>query len=113
MGIADLDQGGLGLPEKAYYFRTDAKSVELRQKYVTHIGKMFELIGVPAAEARQKAQSVMKIETDLAKGSLDVVARRDPKNLVHKFETSQLSSLSPDFNFQHYFVELAGLNSRR
>ena len=108
MGIADLDQGGLGLPEKAYYFRTDPKSVELRQKYVTHIGKMFQLIGVPAAEAQRKAQAVMKIETDLAKGSLDVVARRNPKNLVHKFETAQLSSLSPDFNFQQYFVELSG-----
>ena len=108
MGIADLDQGGLGLPEKAYYFRTDPKSVELRQKYVAHIDKMFQLIGVPAPEAQQKAQAVMKIETDLAKGSLDVVARRNPKNLVHKFETAQLSTLSPDFNFQQYFVQLTG-----
>jgi predicted metalloendopeptidase len=107
MGIADLDQGGLGLPEKAYYFRTDPKSVELRQKYVTHISKMFQLIGVPAPEAQQKAQTIMKIETDLAKGSLDIVARRNPKNLVHKFQTAQLSSLSPDFNFEQYFVQLS------
>src|SRR3954451_19388982 len=71
MDIGEVDQGGLGLPEKDFYFRTDPKSEEIRKKYVAHIGKMFELIGVPAQDASAKAAKVMAIETLLAKGSLD------------------------------------------
>jgi putative endopeptidase len=106
MEMAGLDQGGLGLPEKDYYFRTDANSVELRKKYVAHIAKMLELIGVSSADAQKKAATIMKIETDLAKGSLDVIQRRDPKNLVHKYDTGKLSQVSPDFNLHEYFTAL-------
>ena len=95
MEMAGLDQGGLGLPEKDYYFRTDANSIELRKKYVAHIAKMLELIGVPSAAAEQQAATIMKIETDLAKGSLDVIQRRDPKSLVHKYKADQLQQASP------------------
>jgi putative endopeptidase len=106
MEMAGLDQGGLGLPEKDYYFRTDANSIELRKKYVAHIAKMLGLIGVPSAEAQKKAATIMKIETDLAKGSLDVIQRRDPKSLVHKYKTDQLAQVSPDFNLREYFTAL-------
>ena len=103
MQIADLDQGGLGLPERDYYFRKDPKSAELRQKYVAHVAKMFELIGVPAAEAKQKAERIMAMETELAKGSLDIVSRRDPKNLVHKFKTDDLATLYFEFQSPSVF----------
>jgi len=106
MTIAGLDQGGLGLPEKDFYFRTDAKSQEIQQKYVTHIAKMFELDGVPAADAAKKAQTVMRIETDLAKASLDVTTRRNPQLLVHEMPKSELAQLVPDFNFNEFFTEL-------
>jgi endothelin-converting enzyme/putative endopeptidase len=106
MEMADLDQGGLGLPEKDYYFRTDADSIELRKKYVAHIGKMLQLLGMPQAEAQNNAATIMKIETDLAKGSLDVIQRRDPKALVHKYKTDQLAQVSPDFNLRQYFTAL-------
>jgi endothelin-converting enzyme/putative endopeptidase len=106
MEMANFDQGGLGLPEKDYYFRTDPTSIELRKKYVDHIAKMLELIGVAPADAQKKADTVMKIETELAKGSLDVIQRRDPKNLVHKFKTDQLAGLSPQFNMREYFTDL-------
>lgn len=106
MEMAGLDQGGLGLPEKDYYFRTDANSIELRKKYVAHIAKMLGLIGVSSAEAEKKAATIMKIETDLAKGSLDVIQRRDPKSLVHKYKTDQLAQVSPDFNLHEYFAAL-------
>jgi endothelin-converting enzyme/putative endopeptidase len=106
MEMANFDQGGLGLPEKDYYFRTDPTSIELRKKYVDHIAKMLELIGVASADAQKKADTVMKIETELAKGSLDVIQRRDPKNLVHKFKTDQLAGLSPQFNMREYFTDL-------
>ncbi len=104
--IAEIDQGGLGLPEKDFYFRSDAKSQELRQKYVAHIAKMFTLIGVPAAAAASKAATVMAVETDLAKGSLDVTSRRDPQKLVHEMPASELKQLSPNFDFREFFVQL-------
>lgn len=106
MAIAGLDQGGLGLPEKDYYFRTDAKSVELRQKYVAAIAKTFTLIGVAPSEAEKKATVVMSVETELAKASLDVTSRRDPQKLFHQMPESQLAQLSPHFNFIEFFEQV-------
>jgi putative endopeptidase len=106
MMIADIDQGGLGLPEKDFYFRTDPKSQQIRQKYVAHIAKTFELLGVPAAEAAKKAATIMAIETDLAKASLDVTSRRDPKLLVHEMPKAELVQLAPNFNFNAFFADL-------
>ncbi len=106
--IADLDQGGLGLPEKDFYLRTDPRSQEIRTKYVAHIAKMFELLGVDAAVASKKAAEVMSMETALAKVSLDVTARRDPQNVLHITSVSDLRKMSPDFDFQAFFT---GINS--
>jgi putative endopeptidase len=106
MTIANLDQGGLGLPERDFYLRTDEKSQDIRKKYVAHVAKMFELIGVPADEAAKKADGIMELETALAKGSLDVTARRDPQKLVHEMPKSDLGKLVPNFNFDQFFVEL-------
>jgi predicted metalloendopeptidase len=101
--IAGLDQGGLGLPDRDYYVKTDRKSADLRKAYVTHVTKMFELLGDKPAVAAQNARTVMRIETALAKGSLTRLERRDPKNLDHKMSTAQLSSLNPSFRWDRYF----------
>ena len=101
--IAELDQGGIGLPERDYYFREDAKSVELRQKYVAHVQRMFELAGEKPETARAWAQTVMRIETALAKGSLDQVSRRDPEKVYHPMKKDDLGSLSPAFQWSRYF----------
>ena len=106
MVIANVDQGGLGLPERDFYLRTDAKSEEIRKRYVQHIARMFELIGVPTADARTKAATVMAIETDLAKASLDVTTRRDPQQLVHEMSKTELDALSPHFNFAQFFARV-------
>jgi endothelin-converting enzyme/putative endopeptidase len=106
MSIADLDQGGLGLPEKDYYFRTDAKSVEMRTKYVAAIAKMFGLIGISASDAKTKAATIMSIETDLAKSSLDVTSRRDPQKLFHEMPKAQLLQISPTFDFDDFFTRV-------
>jgi putative endopeptidase len=103
MNIANIDQGGLGLPERDFYFRTDAKSQETRQKYVQHIAKMFELIGIAPAESQKKAATVMRIETALAKASLDVTSLRDPQKTLHEMTEAELASLSPQFQFQQFF----------
>ena len=111
--IADADQGGLGLPDRDYYTKEDAKSQELRQAYVAHVQKMFELLGDKPADAAAEAQSVMRIETALAKGSMTRVERRDPKALDHKMTSSELVKLSPDFKWPVYFakVGIPSLNS--
>jgi putative endopeptidase len=106
MNIANLDQAGLGLPEKDFYLRTDQKSVEIRQKYLAHITKMFTLLGSTPAEAAKKATAVMAMETGLAKSSLDVTARRDPQALVHSLSRQELTALSPHFNFNDYFAQI-------
>jgi putative endopeptidase len=105
--IAEVDQGGLGLPDRDYYLKTDAKSVELRQAYVAHVQKMFELLGDAPGVAASEAQTVLRIETALAKGSLTQVERRDPKSLYHKMTIRNLAALSPSFGWKEYF-SLAG-----
>jgi endothelin-converting enzyme/putative endopeptidase len=101
--IAEVDQDGLGLPDRDYYVKTDPKSVELRQAYVAHVQKMFELLGDAPGGATTEAQAVMRIETALANGSLTPVERRDPKLLYHKMELKQLEALSPSFRWKKYF----------
>ena len=100
--IAQIDQGGLGLPERDYYLKQDAQSEELRGKYLAHVTRMFELAGDTAAEAKGSAETVMKMETALAKGSLDIVSRRDPEKVYHKMTTVEMEALSPVFQWKEY-----------
>ncbi len=93
--IADTDQGGLGLPDRDYYTKDDPKSVELRKGYLAHVQKMFELLGDKPDAAAAEAQTVMRIETALAKGSMTRVERRDPKALDHKMTSAELEKIAP------------------
>ena len=102
--IAQADQGGLGLPDRDYYLKDDAQSVELRQQYLAHVQRMFELAGEKREQAKADAATVMKLETDLAKGSLDLVSRRDPEKVYHKMSKPELASLSPAFRWNLYFT---------
>ena len=102
--IAEADQGGMALPDRDYYLKTDAKSVELRQQYLQHVQKMFELAGDTPAKAAAEAKVVMKIETSLAKGALDLTSRRDPNNVYHKMSAKELASLSPHFDWNVYLT---------
>jgi putative endopeptidase len=104
--IAEADQGGLGLPDRDYYLKEDKKSVDLRQAYVAHVEKMFELLGDKPAVAATEAQTVMRIETALAKGSMTRVERREPKNLDHKMTSSEFEKIAPDFQWQVYFTKV-------
>ncbi|MGC2109530.1 MAG: M13 family metallopeptidase [Candidatus Korobacteraceae bacterium] len=108
MEIANTDQGGLGLPDRDYYLKTDEKSVALRNAYVEHVTKMFELMGESPERAAAGAKAVMTIETALAKASMDRVDRRDPNKTYHKMTTAQLQELSPAFVWKNYFATLQG-----
>ena len=100
--IAQVDQGGLGLPERDYYLKQDAQSAKLRGEYVEHVARMFVLAGETAAEAKAGAETVMKMETALAQGSLDIVSRRDPEKVYHKIATREMETLSPVFHWNEY-----------
>ncbi len=101
--IGEVDQGGLGLPDRDYYLKDDPKSVELRKQYVAHVQKMLELAGSSGAQAASEAQAVMRFETELAKGSLDRVSRRDPNQVYHKLTVHELYSLDPAIDWPKYF----------
>jgi putative endopeptidase len=76
--IADVDQGGLAMPDRDYYTKDDAKSKETRERYLQHVQQVFELIGDNPAAAKQNAETVLRLETAMAKASLSRVERRDP-----------------------------------
>lgn len=105
--IAEVSQGGMGLPERDFYFRKDEKSEELRKQYVAHVQKMFELLGDAPEKAEAESKLVLSIETSLATGALNVVKRRDPVNIYHKMTRAELVALSPDFAWEKYFAEIA------
>lgn len=104
--IAFANGGGLGLPDRDSYLKTDAKSAEIRTKYVAHIGKMFELLGEPAEQAKRSAATIMRIETALAKASLSRVDKRDPYKLYHKMNAKGLQALTPGFDWHAYLAAI-------
>ena len=104
MLIANVAQGGLGLPDRDYYLENDPKSQETRQKYLEHVAKMFVLLGDDEVAAKKEAQAVMDIETKLADAALKRVQMRDPKNRDHKMKVSELAALAPNFHFERFFA---------
>jgi putative endopeptidase len=102
--VAQFAQGGLGMPEREYYLKTDAKSVELRQKYLLHVQRMFALAGESAEMAAAHAAVVLRVETDLAKIGLDIVSRRDPEKIYHPLKKEELAALAPAFQWAQYFT---------
>ena len=104
--IANTDQGGLGLPDRDYYTKDDPKSVDLRKGYLAHVRKMFEFLGDKPEAAAAEAQTVMRIETALAKGSMTRVERRDPKALDHRMTSGELEKIAPSFQWHVYFAKV-------
>jgi putative endopeptidase len=99
----EIDQRGLGLPDRDYYTKDDDKSKETRTKYVAHVQKMFELMGDSPDVAASESQTVMAMETALAKASMTRVERRDPANDYHPMPASQIKELAPNFDWDSYF----------
>ncbi len=96
-------QGGLSLPTRDYYFKADDRSKQIRDEFVKHVAKMFELAGDDAAKAASEADAVMKFETKLAEASLPPVELRQPEKLYHRMHQSELKTLAPTFDWITYF----------
>lgn len=110
--IAEIDQSGLGMPDRDYYVKDDAKSKELRKKYEDHVERMLKLAGFGARDARRAVDDVMRIETALAKASKTRVERRDPSGLYHRLDRAGVAKAAPRFLWDGYFKGLGfpGLN---
>src|SRR5581483_6383356 len=104
--IGGADQGGLGLPDRDYYLKDDARMKDLRALYQDHVAKMLELAGEQEGAAKKQAQVVMNIETALAKDSMDKVERRDPNKIYHRLDRAGLKKTAPHFLWDAYFDEL-------
>ncbi len=104
-------QGGLGLPDRDYYFKDDDKSKTIRAEYLKHVAKMFELLGDKPEQAAAEAQTVVGIETKLAEASMTRVERRDPQKVYHRMTAAELQKLTPNFNWADYF-KAAGITQK-
>jgi putative endopeptidase len=100
--IADVDQTALSLPDREYYLKTDQRSVELRDTFVSTVAKMLALAGATPEQAAADAKAVLAIETTLATAMLDRVQRRDPKNTHHTMPLNELQALTPNFSWRKY-----------
>ena len=100
--VAQIDQGGLSLPNRDYYIGTDEKSVETLKKYRVHIQKMLVLAGEPEGQASDEASTVLELETAMAKAQMDNVTRRDPKNINNKMSLAQIRELTPSIQWDVY-----------
>jgi putative endopeptidase len=101
--IASAIQGGLGLPDRDYYTKTDDQSKKIREQYVAHVTKMFGLMGEDPKRSAADAGTVMGIETRLAEASMTNVEQRDPDATYNRMEAAQLSALTPNFSWVAYF----------
>jgi putative endopeptidase len=104
--IAGLSQSGLGLPERDYYFRDDARTKAIREQYLTHVASVLELAGETKTAAAAHAKTVMKLETELAHASMTNVELRDPQKVYHRIDLDGLRKLAPDVAWAEY---LAGI----
>lgn len=100
-----LQQGGLGLGERDYYFNNDAETKTIRAEYVKHLQAMFQLLGEPVLPASSAANVVVKIETELAKNSRKMEALRDPVKNYNKMSVAKLNTLTAAINWDKTFTE--------
>jgi endothelin-converting enzyme/putative endopeptidase len=104
--IAYIDQGGLSLPDRDYYLKDDPKMAAARKSLVEYVTQLFALIGQSPKQAEDSAQSVLRIETALAKASMDRTERRDPKTRDHKMTREEATALAPHFYLDRYFTAM-------
>jgi len=104
--IPEVDQGGIGLPDRDYYTKEDPKSAQIRAEYVTHAANVFVLLGESADAAKKDADTVMRLETALAKASLTAVDRRDPYKRKNKMTAAELKTMAPNFDWGAFLKTL-------
>ena len=102
--IVEVGAGGLGLPDRDYYLKTDPKSVKLREQYIAYVQQILTLAGESPTQANSESESILRIETALAKASLTRVDRRDPHKTYHVMSVADLGHLTPALDWNKYFT---------
>jgi putative endopeptidase len=102
--VPQIDQGGMGMPARSFYFDQDDKSKQIRAKYLQHVERMLVLAGEPQPQAKADASIVLSIETSLAMSAMDAIRRRDPKNLNNRMTLAQVKALTPSFDWDRYLA---------
>jgi putative endopeptidase len=105
-----LSQGGLGLPNRDYYFNTDERTTKVRNEYPSHIARMFVLMGTDSATAKAKAKGIVALETRLAKASRKLEALRDPYANYNKMAITQLNKMAPKTEWNIYLLQMGVKN---
>ena len=105
--MAQLGPGGVALPDRDMYLKSDERTVVLRDKYRDHVQQMLSLLGEPPEAAAASARAVLAIETALAGATLDAVSRRDPRNVHHLMALEELQALTPGFDWTTFFAALS------
>ena len=109
--IGIFNQGGLGLPDRDYYLKDDAKSKDLREAYRAHVAKILELTGDAADAARAEADVVLGIETKLAQASITRVENRDPQKTYNRRTLAALDAEAPGFDFARFLADMGASGS--
>jgi predicted metalloendopeptidase len=108
--LAEVAQGGLGLPDRDYYFKDDERSRQQREAYGKHLARMFEMAGDAPAAASRNAADVLALETELARASMTAVERRDVDKTYNKMTPAQLAQEAPGFPWIAHFEALGARN---
>jgi len=108
-----LSQGGLGLPDRDYYFPKDERGENILMEYEKHISALFVLAGIPAEESDAKAKEIVELETSFAENSMTRVERRNPVKTYNKMTVEELQNLCTVFNWESFFkaAELNGIEN--
>jgi putative endopeptidase len=101
--VLHISQSGLGLPDREYYLKDEPEFLRVRNAYKKHIANVFKLLGYKEKEASEFVETIMKVETELARISMDKVDVRDVEKTYHKKSISELGRLAADVNWKSYF----------
>ncbi len=104
--VVYVGNGGISLPDRDYYFKDDPRSVQIRQEFVKHVGKMFQLMGETQQVAENAAKTVMAMETAFAEVSMTNVMRRDPYARYNKMDLAGLTKIAPSFDWKTLLTSL-------
>jgi len=97
-----LWQGGIGLPEREYYFKNDSATINIRNEYINYITKVLTMAGDDSIKANESAKNILKLETRLAQASRKLEDLRDPYRNYNKMAISDLPKMSSTIDWTNY-----------
>jgi putative endopeptidase len=108
--VTQMYQGGISLPDRDYYTKTDERTLDIQKAYIAHVARMFELLGDKPEVAAKEAKTIFEIERGMANASMTKVELRDPEKQYNKKTSKELAELTPNLNWNVYFTELGMQN---